>query len=1578
MNASIDSELVKLMQEHVTKLSSHVNKMAFESQEELCNLKEILENTDENLQNCEKRVKNMELTQDTMQDELSSTIDQVEQLKTNQEVLQEEQSSISARVDLHQAGHEAIQQRVTKIEGQQNISYGFSDCTSDIEYFAGRYDPDTRLWLLQDFNKWFSDSGNSRAYVLLGDAAVGKSVVAAVVAQRAKKNGSMAAAYFCRHYDGTRRDPRYLLGTISYQLCICNSEYDRVVGGESAIQNMLTNTKLGVHELFTKLLEEPLSKCGLIPKKLVVIDALDEAEYLSRKDFLDLIINRFLMLPKWLVFFITSRPEDIVHFQLQTYNPCIRICAGNSKSAGFYKQHKQDIQRFLENKLNFVGLPYTAEQLTEKCNGMFLYAFYIAEHPDQIKDGAHIFPDNINEFFYKNFERVKEKIGDPIYRKLFGCALVAPSPLPVSFISFLLKRENNALNEQEVIDAVSLFVALRTSDKTFAFLHGLIPSWLSDEHKASRELFIDKVVSSRYFTNIIVEFLHSFLEEQQNDPSFDDTSRDVVTYILVIGFRLLYQSGTDVSVHSEIVFRCLTNYCFLKQRLENNKLGIYSLLEDLELSVANIGFHQEKKAILDNIASVLREDKYIVLGSSELLASCLQKASQLTQANIRPPNFLALSGIIQGQSCNAFDHAVSVKNIFDGMQFCTFSHDKRFLAGAKGHFIFLYHSVSFQKKFGPIEVVFENDQDISHLEFSPDDEFIFFGRLDRWLSVEEERVVEKTQFTGNFKCYEWGSFISNGQYIAVSGQIPKHPVCLRHMLSRWAIKELALYGDREFCPEDRWLGYTREMHHEILLPFSESHKNCENYEELDNPEMDIRERISFYYADIFERQIWNVETGRPVLEEMFSSQIKSMPFFYLWHIFSVMPIEYIISHAEDIALHDIAIFHAFYRIFGLSITVLDDLPIDYLSISEERFFDIFFEGCLHLYLSDYVNAKLRKEQETIDFSPCALTVEEDLLPSESFREKSLHYIFHQGLEPYLSKKIGRRSKKHCLFSRFSSSSEDDSQDLSKISLHNRPVSNILSSLSELKDLYSKYTLLAGTVDKDLLKQYSAGKSVNVLSIRCFGYSDSYTTPKQLVVSNSKFKLFEEIHESIWKNRPTALLEMKMVDNLAFIHDDYIIYVSGQKLFAVSLQTGTEIESTSTVVSFPWSFEYYHHVHSKFRYIFKGFNNEAKVVSLQDLPGEFVRYWFRNYTKPIQPNKVTFTSPDSIIFLFADGLCLSYNLTDKDMIQHDIRYLGKNEHSTKDFVKKCTFSHDGKIIAMHQGSELILFKGGKFLCSVFNIKEEREYRIPYLIFSTDNSLLLFCIQKGDGEIYGQPFYVWDVTNRVFSHLIRLPYTTMRIESVCFSSDITKLYFCNAMSVLVLDYPPNSSFNLVHMPNVHRIAYRKCNYCTVSSDNKLLACCIGNKILILPVNGSNSFWNVPNNHTGRIEYCKFLRENRYLISYGVDGVVFLFDLSVWKSIAYVSQESIISMAMSPDEDKIVSLGSSGEIRMVKLFGLKYGLPPNFELPSDFRVQANNEKQESKIFPQKFPSSLEKDYLIDITFSDHSNSNTSSDED
>ena len=58
---------------------------------------------------------------------------------------------------------------------------------------------------------------------------------------------------------------------------------------------------------------------------------------------------------------------------------------------------------------------------------------------------------------------------------------------------------------------------------------------------------------------------------------------------------------------------------------------------------------------------------------------------------------------------------------------------------------------------------------ISHLEFSLDNKFVLFGRLDRWFSVHVKCVVEVSdQFSGKRASYVWGFFICDGKYIAVN------------------------------------------------------------------------------------------------------------------------------------------------------------------------------------------------------------------------------------------------------------------------------------------------------------------------------------------------------------------------------------------------------------------------------------------------------------------------------------------------------------------------------------------------------------------------------------------------------------------------------------------------------------------------------------------------------------------------------------------------------------------------------------------------------------------------------------------
>ena len=90
----------------------------------------------------------------------------------------------------------------------------------------------------------------SRAYVLLGYAGVGKSVLAGALAQRKRDSEHLAAVFFCRHKDRRRNHPLSLLATLARDLCKCSS----IVGGEEGVRKLITNSEfnLEVHELFAK------------------------------------------------------------------------------------------------------------------------------------------------------------------------------------------------------------------------------------------------------------------------------------------------------------------------------------------------------------------------------------------------------------------------------------------------------------------------------------------------------------------------------------------------------------------------------------------------------------------------------------------------------------------------------------------------------------------------------------------------------------------------------------------------------------------------------------------------------------------------------------------------------------------------------------------------------------------------------------------------------------------------------------------------------------------------------------------------------------------------------------------------------------------------------------------------------------------------------------------------------------------------------------------------------------------------------------------------------------------------------
>ena len=1556
---------------------------------------------------------------------------------------------------------------------------------ADIKFFAERHDPRTRKWFFDDFNTWFHNPGNTRAYVLLGDPGVGKSVIAGALAQRMRETGQLGAAYFCRHNDGTRNDPRYLLGTVAHQLSACNDEYKKLVGGEDGVKMLLGNSKLGVKELFTKLLHEPLSMCRAFHQKfLVIIDALDETE--SREDFLDLIKHRFPMLPEWLVFFVTSRPGDSVQSRLMRYNPCIKICSGNSDQQNVYQQHEQDIQNFLKERINFPCVNISVDDVFEKCDGLFLYAHYIVEELKEalasgkkINNLNNLFPGDIEEFFLHNFRRVYDHVGENIFKKLFGCVVVAPSPLPVSVISFILNRENSNHDEQQVIDAVSQFLVLRNPDQTLTFLHNLVPAWLTNDTKAPRKLLICKKMGGKYLSEVFVEILSSIVQESSSPcTSIDVKLKD---YVMRVAVCFLSQFGGKDWL--ELVFTCLTNYHFIERRLLSGKIEIYHLLQDLKLVKGCLDVGDKKKQdLLQEIAQVLLSNTFILFKCPQLLHSCLRSASSAVQETLLLTKFP-----VPWFECTVFasvDPAIADMNCF------ATSCDKETVVGAKGRSLMFFDARRAQRADGPFEISEQIIDNITHLEYSRDSKFIFFGRLDKWFSVQRKCVEDFFQFDRLATVYQWGFLTRDGDSIVVKRNMEdfscpwSENTCLVKLLALWAVKEIEESRDdvgslrKGLVDEGPIKCLLKCLSYETNLTELDVETNTLSYScnfccKLRSLTVQgyhaasltaVRREILEIYPWIFQRQMLDLKTGRPVLERVFSRDIQLDPFTFICHVSyfvnrGVMEIAF-----SDFSVCNIAIVTAMRYLEGIANLKLEweppvklkpDPKAESTAKLEELLEDLLMRDiALRLIeeLKRTMNLKLEsilrrikelenvtKEHEIRSSVRTKHELEDELhlLPRQK-RNLNIEVVFIQRCMAQLERKLsfevkyletklkeevelllGReRALRHELIGR-NRDLEIDQRELKlkqglKLTVERvRELQNKLACLEELKRMLEECEERKRELMHQMEMELSRKRDHEVKGAQCW----TAWVEKELMLKGGENLLMNEYRwfrpnllarkikkqlelrpDAVWKSYLSVLRKDKMEMHPSLVkefqhgsikfedytylpeglHDveskfneDILTYLSpGEKwvleadgfrnknvlrkrnreltcdhetlqydignftcfsftkddlylayltengsLHALSLETGTVLTCVSTN-----QIRYFTKQH-ECGYLFCS-DTEEKTFLLSDLSSPFKFISASPAELPVVEKTIAavFCSTNTILSVGSD---LKVSFWHTAEAKEGSRFISQSLLDTSDLqVKNCVLSPNGQLIAIHQGSKLMLYTFTNFSLvetrTVFT--EEFGDTISSMTFSGDSASLLYCIGVWQSFTRG---VVWDVVGKLMSSSVKSQ-ALIAVECCCISSGKQEIMLCGKYQIEIWKYGERSCHLLTTIRVEKMYHSLRFSQCIVSSDNQLLVCCIANTILVyrrsaLDINSSK---RVLLGHLGKIEFCRFLKENRYLISYGIDGMVFLWDTIEFKAVGFerIPLDTVACMAVSPDEEEVVCYSYTNLICVVKLCELK----------------------------------------------------------
>ena len=1438
-----------------------------------------------------------------------------------------------------------------------------SNFESDIAFLAERHDPDTRGWLFADINTWFHAPGDSRAYVLLGDAGVGKSVIAGALAKRAQDDGYLGAAYFCRHNDETRNDPRNLLGTIACQLCKCSVQYSNIVGGDVGVRMTLADSKLSILGLFTKLLQEPLGKCAPCEqRKLVIIDALDETEYKSRDDFLDLVMHRFPRLPKWLLFFITSRPEDTVQFTLKNYNPCVKICAGYGKHLNVYQQHEQDIKRFLEKRVDFSRLPYPVQDVTKKCNGLFLYAFFMVKVLNNsacsgIVGGlTKIFPGDIDDFFHDNFKRIFDKVGADLFRTLFGCVVASPSPLPRSFISFLLRREKSHLDEQEVIDTVSIFLVHRASDLTFTFLHNLVPAWLTDRNKA-RRFFVNTTKAREYLKEIVLEFLPSLIDvSSEKHPSVE---KDLLDYILHVGIRVL--CGYDDADSMKIVYNCMTSYQFIQHRIQKNRIEVYSLIGDLKLSARSETLDDTEKEILQEICRALERNIHTLLECPHLLPSCLRMASKTVKLNMTIPD--GVSTTWMEWSWLPFPAPKATRN---KVRSCfAFSPDKTLLAEAKDGCISLYNSCSLERLLGPVKA--RRLAGVKRLAFSSCGNFVFFGKFDRAFSVKRGIIETYFPLQTVHLSSEWFSFTLDRQHIVMKHKrllTPTCWLCLLNHLCLWAKLEIAQSPEREplcRCFPDK-LKVTRkypqfaayqgsritamrplldllsEMKQEewcsllqkvqltrgdgtFLVSSCQSCKTAKDYEALTLG--DVREFVIDHYSEIFKYQVLDMQTGKPVLNLSSSSGVEVGPFIHFCHLGTAFEIcgTIFTSTGKALSLSNIALLSTICHHLLFRSSILQELEL-YFSLSRSLLKSLKWyppgpDGRVSFVVDkgSVVNQKVKLVIKDIEsYAP----VEEDVVlyvTPHKFRLCAL--CLQTGTTAVLDSFHHHiRLLDTLVLSDDDTLEEAREKELASSTYTFTDLSN--DDTYEAIERASLLSTVSPITASELENLPDEGKKVFFSdSIPCLSPPGVIWVAKPFVKdAETVVYLFRVRHpyRQQHSNNPEYVVEE--VSQFGFTNDhSYFLYLSvHNSLHALSLQSGTILQSISG--DSPLFFAAEGHVGYHFQA-----DDEGKTLFLKDFPCDFLKHFLIPSVKiPMQAN---FVSDDTFLVLCTDSSVLSFQATGdlctKTIFAEpplDSDLLGSWH------VQKCAFSSDGKLIAAHHGKMITLHDtigsdNCSFPCSVF--EADQEFSVLQLTFSGDSALLLYCIRNC-------PFVVWDVRRRETLASFDPPGLVSE-DFCCFFTVDNKIVFSTELHIEIWD-PATITSKASTRLDVD-VLYSKADiitYCTVSRNNDLLACCVVDRILLYSLNSPANpqlVLKLPRAHLGKIEFCRFLNGKRYIISYGIDGAVFLWDVLERKAISFirfpVEGENISFMTVSPKEDKVVGCTSFGRFFQITLNGL-----------------------------------------------------------
>ena len=350
------------------------------------------------------------------------------------------------------------------------------DFTGKIDGLCNKFHEGTRQWFLDKVSSWF-DNEESIVMILTAGPGVGKSVLSAKVCKQYQQSGQLAACHFCDFRNSDSRNPNRILQSLASQM------WDNVEGFRDELTKALRrdHSRDSLSDALRVLLNDPLHALNRHEPMLIVVDALDESKTEEKSEFLELISDNFFELPEWIKIFISSRPELQVRKKLEHLHP-FEILPRDY-------DHKRDLKHFILHFFPSLTVRIV-NQLIRKCEGSFLYAYYLVNELKEMDLGIepnliNYVPKGISGFYEKQFKRLKSGLKGfeqntevSIFRYFVDVVAASKEPLPIKIIFLSLGLSGEEFEIRETIIGIMSEI-LPVYEDCLTIYHKSLRDWLT-------------------------------------------------------------------------------------------------------------------------------------------------------------------------------------------------------------------------------------------------------------------------------------------------------------------------------------------------------------------------------------------------------------------------------------------------------------------------------------------------------------------------------------------------------------------------------------------------------------------------------------------------------------------------------------------------------------------------------------------------------------------------------------------------------------------------------------------------------------------------------------------------------------------------------------------------------------------------------------------------------------------------------------------------------------------------------------------------------------------------------------------